>query len=137
MKIIVLKGRGECGKSETIGIHLRELLTGRSIPRNEWSSVKDHRECVRYGDTSIVLCPPGDNYDIAKKNTEFIDAHPCEVVFTACRTRGGSWDMISDYAKEKDAKLIEVWKHYDDDFDRDGQTKENKKLAEKLQAIMI
>lgn len=136
MKIIVLKGRGECGKSETIGIHLRELLTGKSIPRKEWSSVKDYRECVRYGDTSIVLCPPGDNFNIAKENTEFIDAHPCDVVFTASRTRGGSWDVISDYVKEKDAKLIEVWKHYDDDLDGEGQTMENKKLAEKLLAMI-
>ena len=132
MKIIVLKGRGECGKSETIGIHLRGLLTGKSIPKNEWSRVKDHRECVKYGEKVIDLCPPGDNYDIAKKNTEFIDAHPCDVVFTASRTKGGSWNKIKDYAKQKGAEVIEVWKHYDDELDREGQTKENWKLAEKL-----
>ena len=132
MKIIVLKGRGECGKSETIGIHLRELLTGMSIPKNEWSRVKDHRECVKYVDKVIALCPPGDTYEIAEKNTEFIDAHPSDVVFTASRTRGGGWDKIRDYAKEKGAELIEAWKHYDDELNREGQTKENRKLAEKL-----
>ena len=132
MKIIVLKGRGECGKSETIGIHLRELLTGKSIPKNEWPRVKDHRECVMYSKKSIDLCPPGDNDEIAEKNTEFIDAHPCDVVVTASRTRGGSWKGIRDYAKDKGAELIEVWKHYDDNLDREGQTKENRRLAEKL-----
>lgn len=132
MKIIVLKGRGECGKSETIGIHLRELLTGKSIPKNEWSRVKDHRECVEYGDKIIVLCPPGDNEDIAEKNTEFIDVHPCDVVLTASRTRGGSRRVIRDYANQKGAELIEVWKHYDDDLDREEKTKENLKLAEIL-----
>lgn len=132
MKTIVLKGRGECGKSETLGIHLRELLTGKSIPMKVWSSVKDQRESLKYGEIVIDVCPPGDTYDIAKKNTEFIDAYPCDVVFTASRTRGGSWNKIRDYAKEKGADLIEVRKHYDDDLNREGQTQENRKLAEKL-----
>lgn len=136
MKIIVLKGRGECGKSETIGIHLRELLTGRSIPRSEWSKVKDHRECVEFGGLVIVLCPPGDNYKMADDNIKFINAHPCDVVFTASRTSGGSWDKIEDYAKEKWAELIEVRKHYDDELDREEQTKENRKLAEKQLRMM-
>jgi hypothetical protein len=132
MKIIVLKGRGECGKSETIGIHLRELLTGMSIPREKWWRVKDHRECIKYGDKIIVLCPPGDNEEIVEKNTRFINANPCDVVFTTSRTRGGSWNVIKNYANQKDAELIEVWKHYDDDLNSGGQTKENQKLAEKL-----
>lgn len=132
MKIFVLKGRGECGKSDTIGIHLREMLTGKTIPKSEWSRMKDNRECVKYGEKVVDICPPGDTYDIAEKNAEFIDAHPCDVVFTASRTRGGSWNKIRDYAKEKGAGLVEVWKHYDDDLDRDGQTNENRKLAKKL-----
>ena len=48
------------------------------------------------------------------------------------RTRGrGCW-TLEDYAKEKGANLMGVWKHYDDDLDEEGQTKENWIMAEEL-----
>lgn len=132
MKIIALKGRRECGKSETIGIHLRALLTGIEYPREEWNRRKDIRECVLYKGKVVDICPPGDNADIVEANIAFIKENPCDVVFTATRTRGGSWDTLWDYAKIVGAGLIEEWKHYDDDLDKEGQTEENRKLAKRL-----
>ena len=132
MKIFALKGRRECGKSETLGIHLRALLTGKEYPREEWNSSKDVRECVSYKGKVVDICPPGDNADIVEKNIAFIKENPCEVVFTATRTRGGSWDTLLEFAISVGAELIEEWKHYDDSLAKEGQTEENRKLARRL-----
>lgn len=131
MKIIVLKGRGDCGKSETLGIHLRRILKERNdIPYKKcW---KDTRESIEVNGKVIDICPSGDNKDEVNKNISFIERYPCDVVFTATRTRGRGCLVLEVFAKDKGAKLIEIWKHYNDDLDEDGQTKANKKLAEEL-----
>ena len=131
MKIIAIKGRGYCGKSETLGIHLRRILKERNgIPYKEcW---KDTRESIVVNGKVIDICPPGDNADEVKANISFVEKHPCDVVFTATRTRGGSWNTLKEYVTEKHAELIEIWKEYNDDLDEDGQAKANKILAEEL-----
>lgn len=132
MKIIALKGRGNCGKSETLGIHLRGMLTGVTFPKGEWWKHKDKRECVTYGGKVIDICPPGDTKEIVEANIAFIEKHPCDVAFTATRSRGrGCW-ALGDYAKKVDAELKWVWKEYNDELGDDGQTEENRMLAEKL-----
>lgn len=135
MKIIVLKGRRDCGKSETLGIHLRRILKERNgMPYKEcW---KDTRESVEVNGKVINICPPGDNGDEVIANITFIEKHPCDVVFTAARTRGGSWHALKEYAVRKNAELIEVWKHYDDDLDAEGQSEKNSELAEELLKLM-
>ena len=136
MKIIVLKGRGNCGKSETLGIHLRRILKERNgIPYKEcW---KDTRESVEINGRVIGICPPGDNKGEVIANTSFIEKHPCDVVFTATRTRGGSWEALKEYAVRKNAELIEVWKHYDNDLDIEGQSEKNRGLAEELLKMIL
>lgn len=131
MKIIAIKGRSDCGKSETLGIHLRRMLKERNgIPYKEcW---KDTRESIEVNGKVINICPPGDNKNEIIANISFIEKHPCDMVFIATRTRGGSWNTLKEYAARKSAELIEVWKHYDDNLDEEGQTKANKKLAEEL-----
>lgn len=131
MKIIAIKGRGNCGKSETLGIHLRRILKERNgIPYKEcW---KDTRESIDVNGKVIDICPPGDNADEVKANISFVEKHPCDVVFTATRTRGGSWNTLKEYATEKRTELIEIWKEYNDDLDIEGQTTANKILAEEL-----
>lgn len=136
MNIIALRGRGECGKSETIGIHLRGFLTVKTYPREDWRKHKDKRECVSYDGKTIALCPPGDSEEIVKDNIVFIEKHPCDVVFTATRSRGRGCRALEDFAKEMGAELIWIWKEYNDDFNRQGQTAENMKFAEKLMRFL-
>lgn len=118
-------------KSETLGIHLRRILKERNgMPYKEcW---KDSRESIEVNGKVIDICPPGDNVDEVRANISFIEKHPCEVVFTATRTRGGSWKTLKEYATGKRAELIEVWKEYNNDLDEEGQTKANNLFAEEL-----
>lgn len=131
MKIIAIKGRGNCGKSETLGIHLRRILKERSgVPHKEcW---KDTRESIDVNGKVIDICPPGDNVDEVKANISFIEKHPCDIVFTTTRSRGrGCW-AIDDYSREKGAEHIWIKKEYNNDLDNEGQVKANKELAEEL-----
>lgn len=131
MRIIALKGRGKCGKSETLGIHLRRILKERNgIPYEECRP--DARELIKVNGKVVDICPPGDNADEVIRNIAFVEEHPCDVLFTATRTRGGSRNTLKDYATGKGAELIEVWKHYDDDLDIEGQAEKNREAAERL-----
>lgn len=132
MKIIAIKGRHDCGKSETVGIHLKEMITGRIVPKENWWKEKDKRESVSYGGNVIDICAPGDSEEIVRANITFFEKHPCDIAFTATRSRGhGCW-ALEDYAKEKGAELIWINKEYNLNLDEEGQIKTNKQLAEKL-----
>lgn len=135
MKIIALKGRGKCGKSETLGIYLRRILKERKgIPYEERRM--DAREQIEVNGKVVDICPPGDNEDEVIANIAFVENHPCDVLFTATRTRGGSRNTLKDYAVRKNSELIEVWKHYNDDLDIEDQSEKNKETAEELLKMM-
>ena len=129
MKIIALKGRGKCGKSETLGIHLRRILNEEiGIPYEECRP--DAREQIKVNGKVVDICPPGEKE--VNDNIAFVEKHPCDVLFTATRTRGGSRNALKAYAARKSVELIEVWKHYNDDLDIEGQTEKNRETAEEL-----
>ncbi len=131
MKIIALKGRGKCGKSETLGIHLRGILRERNGVHYE-DCTMDTREQIIVNGMVGDICPPGDNEKEVNDNIAFVEKHPCDVLFTATRTRGGSRNALKAYAARKSVELIEVWKHYNDDLDIEGQTEKNRETAEEL-----
>lgn len=135
MKIIAIKGRGNCGKSETLGIHLRRILKERSgVPHKEcW---KDTRESIDVNGKVIDICPPGDTEQIVRDNIAFFEAHPCDIAFTATRSRGRGCRALDGYANETGAELIWIRKEYNDDLDKEGQKAANKALAEKLYGMI-
>ena len=131
MKIIALKGRSNCGKSETLGVHLRRILKeSNCISYKEcW---KDTRESIQVNGKVIDICPPGDTEEFVRDNIAFFEEHPCDVAFTATRSRGrGCW-AVEEYAKEKGAELVWIEKEYNNDLNKEGQLKANKELTEKL-----
>lgn len=135
MKIIAIKGRGNCGKSETLGIHLRRILKERSgAPHKEcW---KDTRESIETIGKVIDICPPGDNLNEVEANISFIEKHPCDIAFTATRSRGRGCRALDGYANETGAELIWIRKEYNDDLDKEGQKAANKALSEKLYGMI-
>ena len=134
MKIIGLYGRGQCGKSETLGIFLRSLVYGVNIfdAEGKFDIDKDLRESINCNDTIVDICPPGDTLKIVECNIEFIKQNPCDIVFTATRTKGWGREALKNYAKSINAELVWVKKVYNDDLDTIGQKEANKRLAEKL-----
>lgn len=135
MKIIALKGRGKCGKSETLGIHVRGILRERNSVHYE-DCTMDTREQIIVNGMVVDICPPGDNEKEVTANIAFVEKHPCDVLFTATRTRGGSRNSLKEYAVRKNAELKEVWKRYNDDLDLEGQTEKNRETAEELMKML-
>ena len=132
MKIIALKGRGNCGKSETLGIHLRSLLHGMMSSPLERAFGKDSREMIFLEHKVIDICPPGDTEQIVRDNIAFFEANPCDIAFTATRSRGrGCW-ALEEYAHQVGAELGWILKRPNDDLDKHGQTEMNVRLAENL-----
>ena len=132
MKIIALYGRSECGKSETLGIHLRALAREKAGVVNKETIWKDTRECITFGDKIIDICPPGDTEAIVLENITFFKSHPFDVAYTATRSWGKGCRALDKYASEIGAELSWIKKPYNDDLDKKGQSEENKALGEKL-----
>lgn len=132
MKIIALYGRCECGKSETLGIHLRAIAREKAGVVNKDTIWKDTRESISRGDIIIDICPPGDTEAIVLDNIAFFESHPFNVAYTATRSWGKGCRALEKYANKIGAEFVWIKKPYNDDLDSEGQTKENRKLAETL-----
>lgn len=134
MKIIGLYGRKDCGKSETLGIYLRGILHGVNLSDAEemFGVDKDLCESINRNGIIVDLCPPGDTKEIVESNIEFIKQNPCDIVFTATRTKGEGCKALENYTKSINAELVWVKKVYNDDLGKLGQKEANKNLAEQL-----
>lgn len=132
MKIIALYGKGNCGKSETLGVHLRNYFHSQMNPAPVGILKKDERESLTFEGKVIDICPPGDNETIVLDNIAFIKANTCDVAFTATRSRGKGCVALKKYADHCGAELIWVKKPYNDDLSIEGQYKANKTFALEL-----
>ena len=131
MKIVALYGRGECGKSETLGIYLRRFVRERAglVSEDIW---KDTRESIPLGNIVINICPPGDTKKIVLENIAFFEAHPFDVAFCATRSWGEGCNALEGYAARVGADLVWIKKPYNDNLDRQGQSAANELLAKDL-----
>lgn len=80
----------------------------------------------------VDICPPGDTDDIVKANIQFVKQNPCDILFTATRTKGRGREALGNYAKSINAELVWIKKDYNDDLDAIGRKETNKRQAEKL-----
>ena len=136
MKIISLYGRGNCGKSDTLGLHLRSMiLRALQMPpmaepiRNK---DKDARAVYDVGGWRVVLCPEGDAEWIVEKNIHYLEQHPSDIVFTSTRTRGVGRERLVAYARQACIPLTEMAKPYNDGLNPSDQSEANCQLAELL-----
>lgn len=132
MKVIALFGRAECGKSETLGIHLRKLVHDKAGVVYDPGVWKDTRESISHGDKVIDICPSGDTESIVLKNVEFFDEHPFDVAFCATRSWGKGRRALEQYVARIGADLVWIKKPYNDDLDAREQLVANQKLAKEL-----
>lgn len=134
MRIIGLFGRGQCGKSETLGVYLRSLVHGDPLANAEekYGQQKDQRELIELDGKDVVICPPSDTKDIVLTNIDFIKKHPCDIVFTATRTKGWGREALEAYARSVKAELSWIKKEYNDDLNKNGQKNANLKQAKSL-----
>jgi len=111
MRIIGLFGRGQCGKSETLGVYLRSLVHGDPLANAEekYGQQKDQRELIELDGKDVVICPPGDTKDIVLGR-----------------------EALEAYARSVKAELFWIKKEYNDDLNKNGQKNANLKQAKSL-----
>lgn len=130
MKIIGLFGRGGCGKSETLN-RLKDLLrdAGKSVSSepHPWCESPETFEFKGY---VICVAPGGDTYKIVEDNCNYFESKKCDVAISATRTKWGSVNALTNYARKKKIEIDWVEKSYEYRLSTEIQTLCNKEMAE-------
>ena len=104
-KIIVLYGRGNLGKTRTLRMVI-DKLNGEPISNAKY----DTQAICHYNDLTIAVATKGDNAAELRANVSYFKSHPCDIVITAARSRGGTHDVIKAYAQETGAEVVWIYK---------------------------
>lgn len=132
MKIIGLYGRAGCGKSETLN-RLKELLrsAGKSISSepHPWC---ESPETFEFKGRIICVAPAGDTSEIVETNCDYFESKKCDVAISATRTKWGSVDALTDFARRKKTEIDWVEKSYEYWLSKEIQTLCNKEMSEVL-----
>jgi hypothetical protein len=87
-RIIALQGRGDSGKSTTIGILHDLLLSGgyTQVPGAFTPHGKDFIDVLTDGKRKIGITSSGDTYDLVHDRLQELITAGCQVCICACRT---------------------------------------------------
>ena len=130
MRIIVLYGHTNCGKSATLNM-LKELLraAGKSI-----SSIphpdSDKPETFVYNGLVVCVAPGGDTKEIVEANCLYFKMKNCDVAVSATRTRMGSAEALNEFAENESVKVDWIQKSYEYNLSDATRTLCNKEIAE-------
>lgn len=131
-KLIVLYGHSNCGKSDSLN-RLKELLrlSGVSTSKTPHPN-SDDPETFMYKGLLVCVAPAGDTGDIVKRNTRYFNAKKCNVAFSASRTKGGTVDVINQYAEDQGVEVDWVQKSYEYSLDKPAEDFCNQETARLL-----
>ena len=131
--ILALRGRGNIGKSTTIGI-LFQLLknNGFEVIMEDWfgHEKKEILAIISKNDKKIGISSRGDNGEEVSGNlNDLIKNNGCTICVTACRSYGKTNTAIFEY-KEYAHKILE--KEIDETGDTVIREKQNRNDAQRL-----
>ena len=125
-KIIVLYGRGDIGKTDTLRM-VTDKLEGLPLSFTQ----TDLRKQYVYEGKSIVVTTWGDNAAEMAKNIAFMKEHPFDVAITAARSHGQTHELIKAYAKAIGCGII--WKKK---YAANNPTESNMEYAEMIMKLI-
>ena len=139
--IIALQGRGESGKTTSIGLMYEQLVdhSGFTVIQSNFQSAganKEFRAVLKVDGVLVGVTSKGDTYDYVKIDLEFLIEKGCTVIICACRTsdrsrngnpRRGSNLAIDEYT---DYMIYRIRKSVSGRVDT--EEKNNEKDAERL-----
>ena len=102
--VLVLFGKGQVGKSETLTAVGNELRSQARFfyEQKRQSGSHDRMILLKYGRNVVGVCTAGDNEEVIDRNFKFVSQGCSIAIFAACV--GGSTDMLS-YIKSKVKKM--------------------------------
>lgn len=109
-KIIVLYGRAKTGKTSTLNLLIEFLDKNKKVEENHLT--EDRRVSIFYGNKKIAITTCGDNGFELKENIKYFEEEDCDILVTATRTRGETTEILNDYAKEINTKIVWIEKTF-------------------------
>lgn len=101
MKIIALRGKGNVGKTSTIrNLHDIMLNDGFIQEPDGFGGRTDIYDILVKNDVLIGITSSGDTEDVLNSRLEMFNERGCEIVICACRTRGGTNDILDEYSDD-------------------------------------
>jgi len=101
--LIVLKGRGNIGKSTTIRLAFDNFIRAQDVTLIEHNKTRarDFRSIVEIAVPNIKVgfTSAGDNEDEIKENIQNLAAAGCEIIVCSSRMKGKPYNAISAFSK--------------------------------------
>jgi hypothetical protein len=112
MKIIVLTGQKDCGKTATLHfVHEKLIVSGEKptcFERVGGPTYRDFCDVVMYQNNIIAVFTAGDTKDIVEKSMKYGEQKGCSVLICACNTVfSGASDMIEQIRSNPENTVIE------------------------------
>jgi len=117
-RIVALFGPGSTGKTKTLKLLIDKLqaLEG-AVEIFRKSEGDDILAIFNYKDKLIGIATGGDLKGMIADNFSIFIQHDCDIVFSACRTRGETSRKVEDYANRLDTELIWAGNTYNAFYD--------------------
>ncbi|ERI84634.1 hypothetical protein HQ45_03390 [Porphyromonas crevioricanis] len=108
-KIIALYRCAKTGKTSTLNLLIEFLDKNKKVEENHLT--EDRRVSIFYGNKKIAITTWGDNGFELKENIKYFEEEDCDILVTATRTRGETTEILNDYAKEINTKIVWIEKN--------------------------
>jgi hypothetical protein len=115
-QIIVLSGRSNIGKSNTIKIVYERLLTKYPypsliiLPDTLAETGKEIWVVIKINGKRIGIESRGDNRTLVENALSIFVDYKCDIILCASRTRGESWDAIQAFGSAHDYNINRIEK---------------------------
>jgi hypothetical protein len=131
--LIALSGKGSVGKSSTIkivyGLLLKKYPT-LTVVVEPLESRNEIRIVVRINGKRIGIESRGDTVKAVESALNIFSNSKCHIILCATRSRGGTWDIVKEFADQNKYKFNRVDKIYEPAQVK--QKGENKKCANRI-----
>ncbi|HEX6981291.1 MAG TPA: abortive infection family protein [Balneolaceae bacterium] len=101
MKIIALRGKSNIGKTTTIrNLYDIMLSDGFAQEPGSFGGRTDIYDIVTKNNVLIGITSSGDTEDVLNSRLEMFNERECGIVICACRTRGGTNEILDEYSDD-------------------------------------
>ncbi|OBX03694.1 hypothetical protein QV06_09625 [Gallibacterium genomosp. 3] len=105
MKKVIIGFYGAANNGKTNSLNELINFFDHSKNPNNFSN-KDKLECFDYNGIKLGITTDGDYKETISQNIQTLIKKKCDIIVTACRTKGETHDAINSYKKDYDIHYI-------------------------------
>lgn len=131
MRLIVLFGRGNTGKTHCLG-HLINLMHRETVGYDYLIEGKDERVTFDFLGQRIVVCTWGDTFEDEQDSLDYIRHKRPDIAVVATRTKGWTVERVENFCAQNNVELKWVEKYVASQDDASEQEYMNHLQAEQM-----